>query len=159
MSFCSQQLLHLSRDKSVKLAQQYSKVHWLKQYNASLLVQLGKADTLMSDLGLRDRVWEVELARAIDMRDAQRAAAEQKAREIELQVAALQQKDVVLEAKEAELQHEMAAITTLTDTLVQKDVVLETREVAICDAETTLKEGEASLSALQQQVDAAWELL
>jgi hypothetical protein len=47
----------------------------------------------------------------------------------------------------------------LTNTLVQKDVILETREVAIRDAETALKEKEASLSALQQQADAARALL
>jgi hypothetical protein len=102
--------LYLSHDKSVKLAQQYSKVHWLEQYNASLLVRLGKADTLMSDLGARDHAQEVELARAIDECNAQRAAAEQKAWEVKLQMAALQQKDEMVEAKEVELQHKEAKL-------------------------------------------------
>ena len=51
MPFCSQLLLHILRDKSVELDQQYSKVHWLERYNASLIDRLGEANTLVSDLG------------------------------------------------------------------------------------------------------------
>ena len=61
----------------------------------------------------------------------------------------------MLEAKEAELQCEKAAITTLTVTLTEKDVVLEAQEVAIRNAENALKEREASLSVLKQRADAA----
>ena len=42
---------------------------------------------------------------------------------------------------------------------MQKDVILEAREVAVRDAETTLKEKEASLSAPQEQADAARDRL
>ena len=42
---------------------------------------------------------------------------------------------------------------------MQKDIVLGAREVAVRDAETALKEKEASLSTLQEQVDAARALL
>ena len=43
----------------------------------------------------------------------------------------------------------------LIETLMQKDIVLEAREVAVRDAKAALKEKEALLSALQEQVDAA----
>ena len=66
-------------DKSTELAQQYSKVQGLKQCNASLIARLGEANTLVSDLGAQDRAREEVLARAIDERNAQRAAVEQMA--------------------------------------------------------------------------------
>ena len=102
-SIRSQQLKQISRDKSAELAQQDSKVHWLEQCNASLIARLNEANTLVSDLGAWNRAREVELARAIDERDARRAAAEQKAQEVELQTVALRQKDEALEARTAEL--------------------------------------------------------
>ena len=71
-----QRLRQISRDKSAELAQQYSKVQWLEQWNANLIVQLGKANTLVSDLGAQDRERQEELTRAIEERDAQRAVVE-----------------------------------------------------------------------------------
>ena len=44
-------------------------MHWLEQHNTSLITRLGEANTLVSDLGARDRARE-ELARAINERDA-----------------------------------------------------------------------------------------
>ncbi|XP_039841233.1 uncharacterized protein LOC120701156 [Panicum virgatum] len=92
--------------------------------------EISKANTLESDLGAQDRAREEELARAIDERDALKAAAEQKAQEVELLTAALQQKDEALEARAAEwcyteLQRKETAITTLTDALEEKDTLLE----------------------------------
>ena len=49
-----QRLRQISRDKSAELAQQYSKVQWLEQWNANLIAQLGEANTLVSDLGAED---------------------------------------------------------------------------------------------------------
>jgi hypothetical protein len=149
-SFCSQQLMQMSRDKSVELARQYSRVNWLERYNASLVVRLGEANALVSDLEL-----ELELARANGERDAQRAEAEQKAQESESQAATQYQNAEELEARVAELQRKEAVVMALTDTLVEKDDLLETQGVALRDVETALKEREASLSALQQQVNAA----
>jgi len=123
--------MQMSRDKSVELAQQYSRVHWLEQYNASLVARLGNANTLVSNLGARNHALEEELARAHGDRDAQRAMAEQKAQEVELQTSALQQKDEALEAREAELRLKETAIMTLTDALVQKHVALETQGAAL----------------------------
>jgi len=54
---------------------------------------MGEANTLLSDLGAQDRARKEELARATEERDAQRAAAGQKAQEVELLNAALRQKD------------------------------------------------------------------
>jgi len=54
-------------------------VQWLEQWHANLIARLGEANTLVSNLGAQDRAREEELARAIEERDAQRAAVEQKA--------------------------------------------------------------------------------
>ena len=70
-----QRLRQISRDKSAELAQQYSKVQWLEQWNTNLIARLGEANTLVSDLWAQDRARKEELARAIEERDAQRAAA------------------------------------------------------------------------------------
>ena len=56
---------------------------------------------MVSNLGAQDRAQKEELARAIEERDAQRAAAEQKAQEVKLLNAALRQKDEALEARAA----------------------------------------------------------
>ena len=96
-----QRLRQISRDKNAELAQQYSEVQWLEQQNATLIERLGEANTLVSDLGAQDRARKEELARAIEERDAQRAAAERKAQEVELLNATLRQKDEDLEARAA----------------------------------------------------------
>ena len=80
----------------------------------------------MSAQEVRNRTLELELARANSECDAQRAAAEQKAQEAELQAATLRQNVEALEARAAEVELKEAAIVMLTDTLVQKDVLLET---------------------------------
>jgi hypothetical protein len=54
-------------------------VQWLEQWHANLIVRLGEANTLVSNLGAQDCAREEELARAIEERDTQRAAVEQKA--------------------------------------------------------------------------------
>jgi hypothetical protein len=75
----------MSRDKSDELAHQYTRVYWLEQDNARLLAQIGEVISLVSDLEERDHVREDELAQACCERDVQRAAAEQKAQEVEAQ--------------------------------------------------------------------------
>ena len=64
------------------MAQQYSRVNWLERYNASLIVWLGKANTLVSDLGAWNHALEEELAQSCSKRDTQRAVAELKAQEV-----------------------------------------------------------------------------
>ena len=71
-----QRLRQISCDKSAELAQQHSEVQWLEQQNATLIERLGKANALVSDLGAQDRARKEELARAVEERDAQTAAAE-----------------------------------------------------------------------------------
>ena len=68
-------------------------MQWLEQQNATLIERLGEANALVSDLGAQDHARKEELARVIEERDAQRAAAERKAQEVELLNAALRQKD------------------------------------------------------------------
>ena len=77
-----QQLLSMPRDKSARLAQLHSQVDWLGRYNASLVAQLTEANARadqVSPLEAWIRGLELELARANSERDAQRAAADQKA--------------------------------------------------------------------------------
>ena len=94
----------LSRDKSVKLAQLYSRVGWLEKYSASLGLRLNEATTQASRLEVRTHGVELELARAHDECDAQKAATEQKAKEAELQVAAPRENVEALAAKVARSQ-------------------------------------------------------
>ena len=71
-----QQLLSMSRDKSDRLTQLYSRVHWLDRYNATLATLLNEANARADQvfpLEARIRGLERELARANSERDAQRA--------------------------------------------------------------------------------------
>ena len=77
---------------------------------------------------------ELELTHANGERDAQRATAEQKVKEAELQVAALRENVEALAARAPRSQHQEAAIKALTDTLVQKDALLEVQGDALCSA-------------------------
>ena len=45
-------------------------MQWLEQQNTTLIERLGKANTLVSDLGAQDHARKEELARAIEKRDA-----------------------------------------------------------------------------------------
>ena len=127
-------------------------MRWLGQYNADLVLQNIDANTQLTSLGARQRMLEEELAWTVSERDAQRAAAEQKVQEAEVQTAELQRARTALEQKEAELQREKATIAMLTGTHEEKGKALEEKEVAIWNAEAALKE-EDSLSSLEE---AAW---
>ena len=85
-----QRLRYISQNKSAELTRLYSQVRWLGQYNAKLVLRTIDANTLVTDLGARQRALEEELAQTIGERDAQRAAAEQRAREAEAQATELQ---------------------------------------------------------------------
>ena len=77
-----QQLLSMSRDKSDRLTQLYSRVHWLDRYNATMVTQLNEANARAdqaTSLEARISRLERELARANSERDMQRATADQKA--------------------------------------------------------------------------------
>ena len=62
ISFCSQRLKEISCSKSAELVRQYSQVRWLEQCNASMVARMNEANTLVSDLGARQRALEEELA-------------------------------------------------------------------------------------------------
>ena len=74
-----QRLREISRNKSTEPTRLYSQVRWLGQYNADLVLRTIDANTLVTNLGARQRALEEELARTAGKRDAQRAAAEQRA--------------------------------------------------------------------------------
>jgi len=84
--------------RSQWLARLYSQVRWFGQHNASLVVRTIEANTLVTDLGARQRALEEELVWAANERDAQRVAAERKAQEVEAQAAELQRKEAELHA-------------------------------------------------------------
>ena len=54
----------LSRDKSVKLAQLYSRVDWLESYSTSVGLRLNEVITRASRMEVRSYDLERELARA-----------------------------------------------------------------------------------------------
>jgi len=144
----------MSREKSDRLVRLHSRVHWLDSYNATLATRLEEANTQadqVTPLEARIRELEQELARATGERNAQRAAAVQKAQEsgvheAELQRAraALEQKEQALEAKESELQR-------------KETELLGEKEAAVQNAEAALKEKEDSLSTLQEAARAQQE--
>ena len=65
---------------------------------------------------------------------AQRAAAEQRAKEVESQVATLCKNAEPLAERAAQLQHQETAIGALTETLAQKDALLEVQGEALRNA-------------------------
>ena len=82
----------------------------LGQHNAELVLKNIEANTRMADLGARQQALEEDLARVIGERDIQRAAAEQKAREAEAQVAELQRLRTTLEEKAREAEEQSAEL-------------------------------------------------
>ena len=93
----------ISCKKSAELTRLYSQVRWLGQYNADLVLRTIDTNTLVTNLGARQRALEEELAQTAGERDTQRAVAEQRAWEAEAQTAELQRARTALEQKEAEL--------------------------------------------------------
>jgi hypothetical protein len=78
-----------SRDKSVKLAQLYSRVDWLERYSTSVGLRLNEATAQASRMEVRAYDLELTLARANSESDVQKAAAEQRGQEAQQQIAAL----------------------------------------------------------------------
>ena len=92
----------LSRDKNVQLAELYSRVDWLERYSASAGERLTEATTQASRHEVRAYDLERELARINNERNAQRAAAEQRAQEAQQQIAALRENVEALTARAAQ---------------------------------------------------------
>jgi phage host-nuclease inhibitor protein Gam len=128
--------MNLSRDKSVKLAQLYSRVDWLEHYSASVGLRLNEAVTQASKMEVRAHDLERELARATTEHNAQRAATEQRAREAELQVAALREQ---VEALTARCQQLEGTLEEQTISLTEKSALAEGQGEAILRAEAGLK--------------------
>ena len=72
---------------------------WLERYSASIGLRLNEAMTQASRMEVRAHDLEVELARANNEHNVQRAVAEQRAKEAELQVAALHENVEALMAR------------------------------------------------------------
>ena len=73
----------------LELTRLYSQMRWLGQHNAELVLRNIDANTKTTDLGAHQRALEEELVRTAGEHDIQRAAAEQKAQEVEAQTAKL----------------------------------------------------------------------
>ena len=101
---------------------------------------------MVSDLGAQDCARQVELARAIKERNAQRAAAEQKAQEVELLNATLRQKDEALEARAAQCAQLEEARDAQAISLTEKEALIERQESAILTAEITLTAAKAEIA-------------
>ena len=96
------------------------------------------ANTLVTNLGARQRALEEELVQTVGERDAQRAAAEPKAQEVELLNATLRQKDEALEARAAQCARLEEARDAQAVSLTEKEALIERQENAILTAEITL---------------------
>ena len=118
-------MMNLSRDKSVKLAQLYSRVDWLERYSASVGLWLNEATAQASRMEVRAHDLELKLARANNERDVQRVAAEQRSKEAELQVAALCESVEALTVRAARCQQQEETLEALTISLTQKDTLIE----------------------------------
>ena len=120
-------------------------MQWLEQQNATLIERLGEANTLVSDLGAQDHVRKEELARAIEERNAQRAAAEQKAQEVELLNAVLQKKGEALEARAAQCARLEETRDAQAISLTEKEALIKRQGNALLTAETTLTTAKAEI--------------
>ena len=100
---------------------------------------------MVSDLGAQDRARKEELAQAIEERDAQRAAAGQKAQEVELLNAALRQKDEALKARTAQCARLEEARDAQAISLTEKEALIERQECAILTAGITLTAAKAEI--------------
>ena len=81
-------------------------------------MRLGEASTQASTLDAQNHGLELELARANGERDAQGAAAKQKAKEVESQAAVLRDNAEALSTRVAQLQDQETAIAALTETVL-----------------------------------------
>ena len=143
-SFLLQQLRDISREKSAEMTRMYSQISQLGQHNAELVLKNIDANTKMADLGVRQQALEEELARVTDERNAQRAAAEQKAREAEAQAAEMQRLRTALEERAREAEAQSAELQRLSTTLEQQKAELLHKEVAVVALTGALREkGEA----------------
>ena len=68
--FHLQGLREISRNKSAELTRLYSQVRWIGQYNADLVLWTIDTNTLVTNLGVRQRAVEEELAKTAGERDA-----------------------------------------------------------------------------------------
>ena len=122
--FHLQRLRDMSREKSAEMTRLYSQMSQLGRHNAELVIKIIDANTKMADLGARQQALEEELARVTDERNAQRAAAEQKAREAEAQAAELQRLRTALEERAREAEAQSAELQRLSTTLEQQKAEL-----------------------------------
>ena len=143
-SFLLQRLRDISREKSAEMTRMYSQMSQLGQHNAELVLKNIDANTKMADLGAPQQALEEELARVTGEQDVQKVAAEQKAREAEVQAAELQRLRTALEERAREAEAQSAELQRLSTALEQQKAELLHKEVAIVALTGTLREkGEA----------------
>ena len=110
----------------------------------------------MSDLGAQDRAWQDELARAIEERDAQRVAMEQKTQEVELLNAVLRQKDEALEARAAQCEQLEKTLEAQAVSLTEKVALTEGQGEAILRVETALQAARAEIDQGRKRVEGTY---
>ncbi|XP_039812117.1 uncharacterized protein LOC120675093 [Panicum virgatum] len=161
----SNQLLSMSREKNERLTRLHSRAHWLDSYNATLATRLEEADARAEQvIPLEARIHELEqeLARATGERNAQRAAADQKAQEAEAREAelwqaraALEQKEQALEAKEAELQRKETELHQLKKAVANETAAKEAANTAFTVVHDEYAELERTAVAVYQELEGA----
>ena len=97
------------------------------------------------------------MTRAIEERDAQRAAVEQKAQEVEPLNAALRQKDEALEARAAQCEQLEKTLEAQAVSLTEKVALAEGQREAILCAETALQAARAEIDQGRKCVEGTYE--
>ena len=122
----------------------YSRVNWLERYIASVCLRLNETTTQAGRMEVRAHDLEHELARTTTEHNAQMAATEQRARQAELQVAALCEQ---VEALTAQRQEQEELLEARTISLTQANALAEGQGEAILRAESALQ---ATLAEIDQ---------
>ena len=125
---------------------------WL-EYSASVGLRLNEATTQASRIEVRAYDLERELARINTLHNAQRAAAEQWAREAELQVSSLREQVGALTAQRQQ-QEELLEVQTIS--LMQANGLAEEQGAAILRAETALKATRAEIDQGRKRVEGTY---
>ena len=123
----------------------YSQVDWLERYNASVGLRLNEAMAQASRMEVRAHDLEVELTHANNEHNVQRTAAEQRAKEAELQVDVLRENVEALTARAARCEQLEETLEAQALSLTQKEALIEGQGNALLSAEAALKAARAEL--------------
>ena len=121
-------------------------------YNASVGLRLNEATAQASRMEVRAHDLEVELARANNEHNVQRATAEQRAKKAELQVAVLRENIEALTARAARCEQLEETLEAQVVSLTQKEALIEGQGNALLNAEAALKAAWAEIDEGRKRI-------